>query len=478
MEKLASTIDVLIAPKDSRTFELCCSIGEEKTKLYAVEVYWHTVHQTHGLLFLSLHISISSQETGHKPVYAASEVAADTTGPVPADYDVFLSYANVALQRALGERLARWGTEYIDPMNMTEPVDRNGASLGVRVYEAFACQFGIVRPNRGDNPKVGLSVDLRAKIVRTMSVLDHLVGQGQDPNKYNPSFQEQERNRRKWIGETVISMHDKKCYSVTDLLYDHSAASLVVEGLGMNHDEYFSKRKNITLKYPNARPMIAVLGRRNNTIHLPAELVAGNELENRVKQQLPMIASHRPEQRNQAIDKIRSYLVPGGKVSKGVGSLLPALGIQLSDGRLVAKAQVLPLPMMMAAGIQVPASRGENWAPMLNTANFKIEPRKANTFRVVVFYNEKIHGAIKIYSKIRDLVNSYNAIYRFGEKPTEFISTGKFWGMNFSVVIVFVLTLIFVLFSPPLCQVTGSGTGVPSKNVFHNRPLIQKMSLF
>ena len=59
--------------------------------------------------------------------------------------------------------------------------------------------------------------------------------------------------------------------------------------------------------------MIAVLGRRNQTIFLPPELVAGNELEARVKQQLPMIASYKPDARNQAIDKIRSYLIPGAQ---------------------------------------------------------------------------------------------------------------------------------------------------------------------
>lgn len=99
---------------------------------------------------------------------------------------------------------------------------------------------------------------------------------GQDPRRYNPSRQEEDRSRRQWIGEVVISMHDKKCYSVTDLMYNHSAQTLPVEGLGMTHAQYFETRKNIKLKYPEARPMIAVLGRRNQTIYLPPELVAGN----------------------------------------------------------------------------------------------------------------------------------------------------------------------------------------------------------
>lgn len=370
------------------------------------------------------------QQADHTPVYSALDNATTGNEPVPASMEVFNAYINGALQRALGERLARWGTEYIDPMNMKEPVDRNGRSLGVRVYEAYSCQFGFIR-NIDNTPRVGLTVDLRAKIVRTMSVLDHLAG-GQNPLYYNPSRQDRERARRDFIGEIVISMHDKKCYSVTDLVYDHSANSLQVEGLGISHAEYFLKRKNIQLKYPDAKPMIAVLGRRNQTIYLPPELVAANELEPRVKQQLPTIASYKPGSRNQAIDKIRSYLIPGAQKSKGATGLLPALGIQLADGRLSARAEVLPLPMLQAAGIKVPKDKGENWAPLLNRASFNIDPRKANTMKVIVFHSKKIQGAIDVYNKIRNLVNGYNATYRLDDKPLEMIAAGdreKHWGV-------------------------------------------------
>jgi len=370
------------------------------------------------------------QQSAHVPVYPAVDNASSGCKPTPANMEVFNSYINGALQRALGERLARWGTEYIDPMNMKEPVDKQNRSLGVRVYEAYSCQFGFIRNHSTDIPRVGLTVDLRAKIVRTMSVLDHLAD-GKNPADYNPSHQDQDRARRCFIGEVVICMHDKKCYSVTDLIYKHSANSMPVEGLGISHADYFAKRKNIELKYPDARPMIAVLGRRNQIIFLPPELVAGNELEARVKQQLPMIASYRPDSRNQAIDKIRSYLIPGAQKSKGAGGLLPALGIQLADGRLSAKAEVLPCPMLMAAGIEVPKSRGENWAPFLNRANFDIDPKSSNTMKVIVFHNRKIRGAIGVYNKIRSLVNNYNATYRFGDEPMQIISAGDredHWG--------------------------------------------------
>jgi len=371
------------------------------------------------------------QQAGHKPVYSPSDTAATGCEPIPANMEVFNSYVNGALQRALGERLARWGTEYIDPENMKEPTDRQNKSLGVRVYEAYSCQFGFIRKSSTDIPRVGLTVDLRAKIVRTMSVLDQL-SNGQDPRCYNPSRQEEDRSRRQWIGEVVISMHDKKCYSVTDLIYNQSAQTLPVEGLGMTHAQYFETRKNIKLKYPEARPMIAVLGRRNQTIYMPPELVAGNELEARVKQQLPMIASYKPDSRNKAIDKIRSYLIPGAQKSKGAGGLLPALGIQLADGRLSAEARVLPLPMLMAAGVEVPKSKGENWAPLLNRANFNVNPKESNEMQVILFHNERIRGTNQVYNKIRELVNSYNATYRLSVNPIQTISAGdkeRHWGV-------------------------------------------------
>jgi len=369
------------------------------------------------------------QMARHAPVYPAIENASSGCKPIPANMDVFNSYVNGALQRALGERLARWGTEYIDPQNMKEPVDKQNRPLGVRVYEAYSCQFGFIRDGVTDRPRVGLTVDLRAKIVRTMSVLDNLANVShQDPANYNPSRQEQDRARRSFIGEVVISMHDKKCYSVTELLFQHSANSLVVEGLGMSHAEYFAQRKNIQLRFPNARPMIAVLGRRNQTIFLPPELVAGNELEARVKQQLPMIASYKPNSRNEAIDKIRSYLVPGAQKTRGAGGLLPALGIQLADGRLSARAQVLPTPMLKAAGVSIPPSKGENWAPFLSRADFKIDPKKSNTMQVIVFYNHRIRGAMQVYDRIRNFVNKFNATYRLSDVPTQMISAGDMEG--------------------------------------------------
>ena len=50
------------------------------------------------------------------------------------------------------------------------------------------------------------------------------------------------------------------------------------EDVTYNIAEYFSKIYDINLQYPNAKPMVEVLGRRKQSIFLPAELLAGNEL--------------------------------------------------------------------------------------------------------------------------------------------------------------------------------------------------------
>jgi len=71
------------------------------------------------------------ESNGHKPVMDLDEALK------PASTEQFIGFCNVALQRAMGERMARWGREYIDPKNWTEPTDRNGRSMGVRIFRAF-----------------------------------------------------------------------------------------------------------------------------------------------------------------------------------------------------------------------------------------------------------------------------------------------------------------------------------------------------
>ena len=351
-----------------------------------------------------------------------------------AESQIFLSYVNSALSRALLERLAKWGRDYIDPESGERATDRNGKDLGVTVFRAFSCEFGLNKPPMPKAPAMlALTVDLRAKLIRSSSVLDWIY-QGRDPNTSQLSPQDRKNAERYWIGETVIYKEDRKCYTVVGLRFDHSANSLPVEGLTINgrtvsHSEYFLQRKKKQLNYPNAKPMITVLGRRKQHIYLPAELICGNELDPQVKEKLPMIASFTPEARNKAIETIKKFLVPGAQKTKGAGGLLPAIGINLRTDRLNARAEVLPAPMLLAAGVKLPER--ENWANELQRAKFNVDSRRAVTYNVVVFYNHRLkNGAEMVYNKIRDFVNQFQAQYRFGSRAT-MVEAGKFGFLSY-----------------------------------------------
>ena len=66
-------------------------------------------------------------ETGHKPVFDPKESLTREAEP-----PVFLSYANMVLSRALSERLAKWGREYINPGELANSF--NASSL-----EKYCC---------------------------------------------------------------------------------------------------------------------------------------------------------------------------------------------------------------------------------------------------------------------------------------------------------------------------------------------------
>lgn len=68
------------------------------------------------------------------------------------------------------------------------------------------------------------------------------------------------------------------------------------------------------------------------------------------------------EERHQAIEEIRKYLIPGAK-SKSGKDLLPALGFVLNDSKVRVGVKKLPLPVITAAGVRVPESAGGMWAP-------------------------------------------------------------------------------------------------------------------
>lgn len=376
------------------------------------------------------------RETGHLPQTQNFDKNSDDQ-PRYASKEVFLSFCNVALQRAMGERMARWGREYIDPQSFQEPTDRNGNPLGVKVFRAFTCEFGMHRPQIGGakkeaNVSLTLTVDLRAKIMRTKSVLDALC-EGKDPNNFTFDADRKNRALKQWRDEIVICIYDKKCYSVINLLFDHSPATMPVAGLGISHAQYFEEKKGIVLRYPNIRPVLAVLGRHNSTIYLPAELVCGNELEPKLKMQLPSISSFTPMQRHQAIEEMKRFLKPGAQKTKGVGGgLLPALGIVLGEERMTVPVRVMALPTIIAAGVRVPERNGKMWAPLLKSANFRVEKGKALQLNVIVVYHRSLsHTFGKVFDRLRDIVNRLNSTYQFSLRPYACVEAGdmeRHWG--------------------------------------------------
>ena len=271
-----------------------------------------------------------------------------------------------------------------------------------------------------------LTVDLRAKLIRTKSLLDNLCN-GRNPEQMTFDRHAEMQANRQYQGEVVICTYDKKCYSVMELDFSNSPASLPVEGTGMSHAEYFSQRKGIELRYPNAAPIVAVLGRNNKKIFLPAELVCANELDPMIKQKLPMIASFTPPERHQAIEEMRKYLVPGAQKTKGVGGgLLPALGLLLEDKRVKVDVQVLPLPLLSAAGIKIPKDKGAMWAPIISRADYKVDRGRAVEMNVVVVHHDSLRtDAGKVYNNIRDLVNKHNCHYRFADRPFALVEAGN-----------------------------------------------------
>jgi aubergine-like protein len=278
---------------------------------------------------------------------------------------------------------------------------------------------------------LALTVDIKAKVMRSKSLLEVLADG--DPRRMRIDPQMQQQMKRQWIGETVIAMYDKKFYHVTDLIFDQSPASMPVGGLGMSHADYFKQRKGIDLTYPDVKVMVAVEGRRKSTIYVPPELVCGTDLDIHLKRELPMLTSFTPKVRSSSIDEIRRYLIPGAQKTKGAGGgLLPALGIILKDDRLAVKAETLLMPQIMAAGIQIPSHKGQNWGPTLASANFKVNPNEVTNLNVVVIVHQSVEGQTRtMYGRVRQMVNRCNASFRFPEEPYEIVAAGdleRHWG--------------------------------------------------
>lgn len=151
------------------------------------------------------HMLQHSAQVGHTPVYPPS---ADG----PALLETFLAFVNTALQRAMGERLRKWGEEYIDEERPIHGRTRDGRDLGIDIYEAYCCKFGILR-RTDQSPKTSvarliLTVDLRAKIMRTVTLLDTLNEIESTDRQWDSRKQQQAK--RQWVGERVMYTREKK----------------------------------------------------------------------------------------------------------------------------------------------------------------------------------------------------------------------------------------------------------------------------
>lgn len=356
------------------------------------------------------------RDAGHEPLYAKSDEDAQL-----ADETLFKQYANVVLSRALSTRLSPWGKEFIDPQNFTEPRHKHTREpLGVILFRAFSCEFDYVRPKHATKVQLGLTVDLRAKLMRSTSLLD-VICKGQRPNTAQFTDHDQRRLNDEWTGQVVIYKLDKKCYSVVCLRFDHSAESLPVEGLGMSHATYFAERKRSPLQFPRARPIVEVQGRRGENIFLPAELVCGNELDPSVREQLPLIASYTPKQRSDAVNEMMAFIGSEDQLLASCGIMLNRNKDDPSKARfLPAKATIMSAPTLIAAGVKVPEQYANNWTKGLTDAWYNArEPRQGVEFKCVVFYSHRLEEqkAVHVFHKIRGMVEDFGAQFRFEEQP-------------------------------------------------------------
>jgi hypothetical protein len=73
--------------------------------------------------------------------------------------------------------------------------------MGDRIFRVFSCEFGIHKLS--DKNVLTLTVDLRAKIIRTKCLLDNLCN-GRDPKTVRFDRRDQAEALRRYEGEIVI----------------------------------------------------------------------------------------------------------------------------------------------------------------------------------------------------------------------------------------------------------------------------------
>lgn len=150
-----------------------------------------------------------------------------------------------------------------------------------------------------------------------------------------------------------------------------------------------------------------------------------------VRRKLPSIAAFPPSSRDTAIAEVERYLKPGAQKTKGMGGgLLPALGIMLHDERLCLRAEVLPSPMMTAAGIKIPPEKAKNWGPYIDRATFRVEANQATSLNPVIVHHNSIDWK-PVYKRLVESVNNYSSKFRFPTDPYSVVQAGdndQHWG--------------------------------------------------
>lgn len=337
-------------------------------------------------------------DSGHSPV---TEFEASV---IPSSHSEFLMYCNILLQNAMKKRMMKWGNAYIDPNTFRDEEE-------IRIFDAYVCEFSLIRDQVKNPGKLclGLTLDVQVKLQRTKSLLDMIKEEFPSPSEKNKKLVQ-----KKFSGQCVIYTIDKRTFDIVEIDFQHSAATLPVEGLGISHAQYFEEKKKTKLLYPEVKIMVKVLGRNKQAIYLPPELICCNELDPRVKMKLPMIASFTPDKRNKCIENVKQILRPGSS-KKGKGEVLPSLGIILDDSRVECPVRMLPIPDIKAAGIAIPKSKASFWAPFLGKCDYRVSDKSSITLMTIVVHPTNLSPQ-KALSFIKKEVNRQNSSYRLGRE--------------------------------------------------------------
>jgi len=351
------------------------------------------------------------ERQAHKP--------AVKTDSVPATNDDFLNFCNIALKRALNEKLMRWGDAYIDPRNYRD-------EEGVRIFDAYYCEFSLIRSNKEKGKlSLALTADVRVKLQRSKTLLDMLA-------EINPSAKtgsgwresDMKTAQRRYEGECVIYTIDKRTFDIVKLHFNESADSKMVDQLNISHAEYFEKKKKMKLKYPKAKPLVEVFGRNKSSIFLPPEVICCNELDPYVKQKLPTFASFRPAERHEKIEKVKKYLIPGGQKQKELGNLLPSMGIILEGERIKCRVRMLPIPLVRAGTLSIKLSKDKTfWSPQMGNVDYQCSHGSIDLCPVVI--HPRAIDPKRTLSFISKEINQQRASYRIGQKHHFVVHSGK-----------------------------------------------------